>query len=214
MVRKGGPNDPVAENIRNQQNRDAMPTQEEIEQKAKKNERVHAQWKAVEVLLDRIGAPASAEVTAIVAGILGFDELEREAGSYHGFDNPGGPGFKTNHEESWEKPDEEEIPRQAQQRMHPPFDQFHDMERVRALKQQTFLRIQEEDFKDFTVAQRRIAPFGGKKAVAVEYKDTLHTNDVWKQVLDDDKWRDRHDEQTRQKYRERLAEELDDARHG
>lgn len=211
MTRKGGLDDPVAQNIRNEQNRDAMPTKEEIEAEARRDEQIHAEWKAVEVLLDRIDAPKTAEVTGLVAKHLGYDRLANRALSYRGFDNTGGPGFQTRHEEAWEKPDTDDLPRQAQMRQHPPFDARHDMDRVRRLKQEAFLRLHRIDFDDFEIASKRIAPMGNNAAAAVRYDGELLTNETWDKVFGDDAWRDRFDEETKEKYRNRLRDALADA---
>lgn len=213
MVEKGGPGDPVAQNIRNQQNHDAMPSGDEIERKTRKEERVHAQWKAVEALFDSMDTYAPDSAVAIVAGILNFDELARRADGYSGLSTTGGPDFRTRHEESWEKSDDW-PPDHPQARPVQPFDEQKgiDVERVRRLKQEAFLEIQDVDPDDFAVASRRVAPFGNNTAVAVEYRGNLHTNDTWDKVFSDEKWSDRFDEDDMEKYRTRLEDELAKAR--
>lgn len=209
MTRKGGPNDPVAQNIRNQQNRDGMPTQDEVKRQAQKSEQLHAEWKAVEVLLNRINEPANAEISGLVAKHLGFENLRKKACSYGGFNNTGGAGFKTRHKEEWEKPDPEDLPKQARRRHHPPFNHHHDMERVRRLKQETFLVLQDVDMDGFEVASKRMAPFGNNMAAAVRYNGELLTNGVWKKVFDDDAWSDRFSERKIEEYREELQSQLE-----
>lgn len=193
-----------ARQIQNEMNRDAMPSKEEIDAEAKKAEEVHAEWKAVEAVLDRLGESTSKQVVRTVAQALGYDKLANDL-QY-------GPAkiksFKATHLEPHEKP---EIPDdyrgQLPEEAHMP--PFAVNSRVRRLKAQAFMRLHTLEWQDLRVASKRINPFGANLAVAVVFDDEVYTNGTWDAVFDDEKWRNSFDEETREEYRDGLRERLD-----
>lgn len=192
-IKPGGLNDPVARSIRNEQNRDAAPSKEEIEAEKKKDEVVHAQWKVIESLIDEHDWPSNYLTVTKLAEWYGFTELSNIR--THQWESRGrhNVGFKTKHEEKSERePIPEEAKEHGQYVEHPPFDAFADMKRVSKLKSKYKEQADERGTPDVVDSVSKILnPFGASRATAVSIGGTIHHNDTWQKAMDRDNWSDR-----------------------
>lgn len=192
-----------ARKIRNEGNRDGMPSKSDVEAEVRKDELVHAEWKAVKAVCDSLELGTHHRVVHMVAKVLGFERLERELStSYKDF-----KGFRAHHMESHEKPT---IPEgyQGQLPEYAMMPSFSVNDRVRSLKADAFRKLHEQAWRGLRLSSMSIAPFGMSLAVVAVYKGEVFTNETWDAVFGDEKWSDRISEEKKNEYRNKLDERL------
>lgn len=139
--------DDVAENIRTQQQADAMPTSEDVDAHRRQTEAFHAELKAVQAFLDALNERDHVDVAFAIAEHCGFERFEQKAGSRIRRWHQGQrrwKEFKRGHLEAHEHPGspdefERQVPPAAH---HPPFPVT---DRVRSLKAEAWLKLPNPD---------------------------------------------------------------------
>lgn len=199
--RKGGPHDDVANNIRAQQQADAMPSQEEMEAEMQQAEVVHAEYVAARAVLEHNDAHVNKASLGAVAQHFGWDALARKMKGRYGDLSD----FQQTHMEAHEKP---EIPDDYRGQLPPSahVPPFPVNERVRRLKADRYKQVFEQGIPEVATDGRGIAPMGMARARAVVVDGVVYTNETWSDVMGDDRWNSRTAEDTREKNREALRE--------
>ena len=190
-ITPGRMNDPVAQSIRNEQNRDAMPSKSEQKRMHERQKVLHAQYKACEAFLNHYDQSTSKFHFMCASKIMNFDDLYNHAKSgVHDFSS-----FQTAREE----PHERNPERERRMRKGKPMEVT---EEVRQLKNETFRVVQQaiDEVESINSNQKILNPFGGQKAyvVAVNFKRGTHrgnisetrvfTNGTFERAMDRSQW--------------------------
>ncbi|QLG30008.1 hypothetical protein HUG10_20595 (plasmid) [Halorarum halophilum] len=206
-IRIGGLGDPVAQNIRNEQNADAMPSPDEVARAKRQHQVEHAQYKAAVAFLHHYEEPTGRFRVRAAAEFLGFKAL---ASTLRGRLVDYG-AFKYEHHEPHER-GEHSDPRYG-----PPT--VVDDE-IRELKRGTFTTVQEaiDRVADIRSARRRLAPFGSSVATAMIIELTtarhvdahqervVYTNATWEKAMHAGNWSDRYTPERIREYQDELGE--------
>ncbi|WP_135666534.1 hypothetical protein [Halorhabdus rudnickae] len=160
--------DDVAENIRNEQQRAAVPGPEEVEKQRRKTEEFHAEMKAVQAFLESLDERDHVDLAFSVAEHCDFQTFEEKAGSRIHRWHQGQRKWKElkrGHLEDYEHPG----PPSDFERQAPPsasIPPFEVTERVRELKAQAWLQLPDPDE---TTIEKEHLDAGG----AVRYRVTI-----------------------------------------
>lgn len=208
-IKKGGINDPVARSIRAEQNRDAAPSPDEMEDLIRKAEVEHAEFVAARAFLDHYDAPTDPFTMAVAADVLGFDALEQTALSADGR----APvrrwkDVRLSHVEPHEvSVDNPQYPARP----------FQMTEQARELKAEKFTQVQGalDVVTDVRAGRKILNPFGAGevRVVAIESDDrrarlTIRTNDLFGRAMRDDSWSDKFGAGTIDEYQRELGDLL------
>jgi hypothetical protein len=202
-IKLGSLNDPVAQNIRNQQRGDGAPTKSEQKAQRSRRRTAHAEYKAATAFLNQFDVQKTKFTFRVVTELFGFDSLSKilkestlklhEITST--FVEPHGFPDETHPQSTFTKAVVVD----------------HDL---REMKQERFLVVQDalEQIEDFRRESKIMNPFGASRAqvVVVDHDTELETsvgacsgthqrvftNETFEKVMDDSAWSDRFDQET------------------
>jgi len=207
----GGINDPVAQNIRNEQNAAAAPSASEVGRMKQKHKHVHAQLKATLAICNHYDVPTDTFTVRVIANELDFSALASKARNASDWS-----GIKRGHEEPWERPDNP----------HPRYSAIPGTkvdEKIRELKQQCFIKAQEaiDEITAIQVNTKILNPFCASRARVVKVEKgkqqqtlsdlsatTVYKNKTYEKAMDNEKWSDRTSEERIEEYQDELREML------
>lgn len=182
------PDDDVARNIRNEMQRDAMPSADEIEHMQQQHDMRMAQFESIEGFCEEHDIPVRHGQVTLLAQYFDFPELA-------GLSNSQWRGMARS-------PDFPNRPRPNDYE-----DIVNDHRRI----------IEESGPICIEYVDKIMNPFGGKRAVAmVIYRPASnellsYTNDVWDRVMDPARWSNRFSTDTIERYQDELKDRLEKA---